>query len=73
LRDGYVNRPDIPFVRSIALTGMRNIRDYKIKVRDEKETLGSASPFTIVKESLTLKNFTRDEICELYKQRINRH
>jgi hypothetical protein len=68
LRDGYVNRPDIPFVRSIALVGMRSIRDYKTQVRGEKETLGSASPFNIVKESLTLKNFTRDEIAGLYKQ-----
>ncbi|MDD4192325.1 MAG: hypothetical protein PHI28_13410 [Mangrovibacterium sp.] len=44
LRDGYINREDYPFPRSIALVGMRNIRDYKARVRDDGKTLGSASP-----------------------------
>ncbi len=68
LRDGYVNRDMIPFVHSIGLIGMRNIRDYKGKIREERETLGSASPFNIVTEALTLKNFTREEVEELYGQ-----
>jgi hypothetical protein len=68
LRDGYVNRSSIPFVHSIALVGMRNIRDYKGKIRAERETLGSASPFNIVAESLTLRNFTLNEITKLYAQ-----
>jgi hypothetical protein len=68
LRDGYVNRADIPFVHSLALVGMRNIRDFKARVRPDSDTLGSASPFNIVKKSLTLKNFTQDEIRALYKQ-----
>jgi hypothetical protein len=42
LRYGYVNRARIPFVHSLALVGMRNIRDYKGKIREERETLGSA-------------------------------
>lgn len=68
LRDGYVNRSRFPFVHSIALVGMRNIRDYKAKVREDRETLGSASPFNIVKASKTLRNFTQDEIAALYAQ-----
>ncbi|MDR1065578.1 MAG: AAA-like domain-containing protein [Oscillospiraceae bacterium] len=68
LRDGYNSRSSYPFVHSIALVGMRNIRDFKARVRPESETLGSASPFNIVTESLTLKNFTTDEIRALYKQ-----
>jgi len=68
LRDGYINRNNIPFVHSIALVGMRNIRDYKGKIREERETLGSASPFNIVAESLTLRNFTLEEIAKLYAQ-----
>jgi len=68
LRDGYVNRARIPFVHSLALVGMRNIRDYKAQVRQDSETLGSASPFNIAVESLTLRNFTRDEIAALYQQ-----
>jgi hypothetical protein len=68
LRDGYVNRYDIPFVQSVALVGMRNIRDYKGKIREERETLGSASPFNIVSENLTLRNFNQEEIKRLYAQ-----
>lgn len=68
LRDGYVNRSRIPFVHSVGLIGMRNIRDYKGKIREERETLGSASPFNIVTKALTLKNFTKEEVEELYRQ-----
>ncbi|MBI4026178.1 MAG: AAA-like domain-containing protein [Verrucomicrobia bacterium] len=68
LRDGYVNRAAAPFVHSLALVGMRNIRDYKARVRPDRETLGTASPFNIVSESLTLRNFSRDEIDALYAQ-----
>jgi hypothetical protein len=68
LRDGYNNRSQFPFVHSIALVGMRNIRDYKAKVRLESQSLGSSSPFNIVTKSLTLKNFTKEEIGQLYQQ-----
>ena len=68
LRDGYVNRPDTPFAHSIALAGMRNIRDYKSHIRPDLETLGSASPFNIIKESFNLRNFTQEEVSELYSQ-----
>lgn len=68
LRDGYINRDITPFVHSVALVGMRNIRDYKAKIRPDCETLGSASPFNIVKEAYTLKNFTKNEIISLYEQ-----
>jgi len=68
LRDGYVTRSHIPFVHSIGLIGMRNIRDYKGKIREEQETLGSASPFNIVTKALTLTNFSRQEVEELYAQ-----
>jgi hypothetical protein len=68
LRDGYVSRHDIPFVHSIALVGMRNIRDYKSDIRDDRKTLGSYSPFNIVKTSKTLRNFTQEEITQLYAQ-----
>jgi hypothetical protein len=68
LRDGYVNRVRSPFPVSVALVGMRNIRDYKAKVRPDSDTLGSASPFNIVTKALTLTNFTHAEIAALYGQ-----
>ena len=68
LREGYNNRTSIPFVHSLALVGMRNIRDYKAKIRPDSQSLGSASPFNIVTETMTLKNFTKEEISSLYRQ-----
>ncbi|MDR1022171.1 MAG: AAA-like domain-containing protein [Prevotellaceae bacterium] len=68
LRNGYNSRSLSPFAHSVALVGMRNIRDYKAKIRPDSESLGSASPFNIVTESFTLKNFTREEIAQLYRQ-----
>jgi len=68
LRSGFVSRARVPFVHSLALVGMRNIRDYKARIRDDSATLGSASPFNIVKESLSINTFTKDEISELYSQ-----
>ena len=68
IRDGYITRSSIPFPQSIGLVGMRNIRDYKVKVRPGQDTLGSASPFNIIAKSLTLRNFTEQEITTLYTQ-----
>ena len=69
LRDGFVNRVGgQPFPSSVALVGMRNIRDYKAQIRPGGNTLGSASPFNIAAESLTLVNFTEAEVGALYAQ-----
>ena len=70
LREGFINRADIPFVRSVALVGMRNIRDYKAQIRPDSKTLGSASPFNIVKKTFNLPYFTHNEILELYSQHL---
>ncbi|MDR3309160.1 MAG: AAA-like domain-containing protein [Tannerella sp.] len=68
LRDGYVSREETPFVHSIALVGMRNIRDYEDQIRGEAKTLGSASPFNIISDAFTLNNFTFEEVAALYQQ-----
>ena len=68
LRNGYINRINIPFVHSLALVGMRSIRDYRDEYRLPEQTLGSASPFNIAKKYMTLRNFNKDEIVELYGQ-----
>jgi hypothetical protein len=68
LRDGYNTRSYRAFVHSIALVGMRNIRDYKAQIRPDSQSLGSASPFNIVTKTYTLQNFTREEIAQLYRQ-----
>ncbi|MDJ0839037.1 MAG: AAA-like domain-containing protein [Acidobacteriota bacterium] len=68
LRLGYVQRRKTPFVHAMALVGMRNIRDYKAQLREGRETLGSASPFNVVSQALTIHNFSKNEMIELYAQ-----
>jgi len=65
-RSGFQDRPG-HFPWCIGLVGMRDIRDYLMKAGGSGRT-GSASPFNIKDESLTLRNFTRDEVAELYEQ-----
>jgi len=67
LRDGYQDRPK-HFPSSVALVGLRDIREYKAKIRDGYASLGTASPFNVKSESLLLKNFTRQEVFELLEQ-----
>ncbi|MDR1166659.1 MAG: ATP-binding protein, partial [Deltaproteobacteria bacterium] len=71
IRDGYLYRHSPSgdrFPRSIALVGMRDIRDYMSRVRPDEMSIGAASPFNVKKESLTLANFTKEEISALYGQ-----
>ena len=68
LRDGYVNRSDIPFPTSIALVGMLDVRDYKAEIRPDGESLGRISPFNVITEDLMLRNFTEEEVAALYAQ-----
>jgi len=67
LRSGYAKRPR-HFPQSVALIGLRDVRDYKTRLRPEEATLGTSSPFNIKVESLTLKNFTAEEVRDLYAQ-----
>ena len=74
LRDGIVSSKGVdpqdrpPFPVSIALVGMRDVRDYLARVRPDSESLGTASPFNVKTKSLGLVNFTPDEIARLYAQ-----
>jgi hypothetical protein len=66
IRAGFPTRP-AHFPWSMALIGLRDVRDYKISTSPEGR-LGTASPFNIKAESLTLRNFTADEVAALYGQ-----
>ena len=70
LRSGYTARPSA-FPASVALIGLRDVRDYRLMAREETDrgpTLGTASPFNIKVRSFTLRNFTEEEVAELYAQ-----
>jgi hypothetical protein len=74
LRDGYPSRPR-SFPHSLGLIGLRDVRDYKVasggSVRGaspQENRLNSARPFNIKVRSLTLRDFTAEEVAELYTQ-----
>ncbi len=66
LRAGFPQRPQT-FPWSLALIGMRDVRDYKIK-SGGSDRLNTSSPFNIKARSLTIGNFTAEEVAALYHQ-----
>ena len=69
LRNGRIScKMPGTFPTSVALIGMRDIRDYRAKIRPDSETIGSASPFNVITEAMTLRVFTAEEVAELYAQ-----
>lgn len=67
LRAGYDARPE-SFPHSIALIGLRDVRDYRLASQPEAPILGTASPFNVKVESLTLPNFTATDVADLFEQ-----
>ena len=66
LRAGYTDRP-AAFPQSIILSGVRDVRDYRI-VLSNQDIITGGSAFNIKAESLRLGNFSKEEIHELYMQ-----
>ncbi len=63
LRAGFEARPK-GFPHSIALVGPRDVRDYKIRVRPERESLGTGSPFNIKTKLLFMDASTGAELLK---------
>ncbi|MEM7532938.1 MAG: ATP-binding protein [Chloroflexota bacterium] len=66
LRAGFNLRPQ-RFPSSIALIGLRDVRDYKVK-GGGSPYLHTNSPFNIAARSFALRNFTQDEVLTLLAQ-----
>jgi hypothetical protein len=66
IRDGHPNRPGA-FPWSLALVGMRDVRDYKLAA-GSVDRAHSSSPFNIKVASFTMRDFTEAEVGELYAQ-----
>jgi hypothetical protein len=66
IRSGYANRPQA-FPHSLALIGLRDVRDYKVAAGGS-DRLNTASPFNVKAGSITLSDFTAEEVAELYSQ-----
>ena len=67
LRAGYTHRP-AHFPHSVVLCGVRDVRDYRIRSSAGKEIITGGSAFNIKAESLTLSDFTEDEVRSLLAQ-----
>lgn len=67
LRAGFTTRAVGNFPTSIALIGMRDLRDYLTTAKDGTP-VNPGSPFNIKSESLTLRSFTAPEVRSLYQQ-----
>ncbi len=66
LRAGYSRRPG-SFPAVIALVGLRDVRDYKVR-SGGSPYLGTPSPFNIAVRSITLRNFDAPEVDSLLQQ-----
>lgn len=67
LRAGSSQRPD-DFPHSVAVCGLRDIRDYKTAAGGDPSRMGGASPFNIKTKSLRLEDFTLEQVRSLYAQ-----
>jgi hypothetical protein len=67
LRDGFAGRGVGRFPVSVALVGMRDLRDYLVRSK-EGVPLNPGSPFNIKESSATLANFSREDIAALTAQ-----
>ncbi len=66
LRAGYDTRP-ADFPQSVILCGVRDIKDYRIH-KSDNDIITGGSCFNIKAESLTLGNFSEDEVRKLYAE-----
>lgn len=66
LRSGYPRRPR-GFPASLALVGLRDVRDYKV-ASGGSDRLNTPSPFNVAVGTFTLSNFTPAEVTRLLQQ-----
>jgi len=64
IRAGYPDRPQ-RFPQTVALIGMRDVRDYKIA---QGEVLHTSSPYNVKDRSFLLANFTAEDVATLLQQ-----
>ena len=67
LRDGFQTRPN-HFPQSVALVGLRDIRDFRTRARADNPSIGSESPFNIKAKSFFLPAFSKEEVRGLLDQ-----
>ncbi|MDR0390742.1 MAG: PD-(D/E)XK nuclease domain-containing protein [Planctomycetaceae bacterium] len=68
LRGGFATRGVGKFPTSIALVGMRDLKDYIVSAKDGKP-INPGSPFNIKEDSATVSNFSQKNVAALFAQR----
>jgi hypothetical protein len=68
LRGGFASRGAGKFPVSIALVGMRDLKDYIMKSKNGT-SVNPGSPFNIKEDSAKLSNFSKSDITKLFAQR----
>ena len=66
-RTGHTDRPK-DFPQTICLVGVRDLRDYKIKTKQQEELGVLYSPFNIKSDSIILPDFSLSDVKTLYGQ-----
>jgi hypothetical protein len=67
LRAGYHDRP-AAFPQSVILCGVRDVRDYRLRINGGREVITGGSAFNIKAKSLRLGDFERRDVEALYQQ-----
>ena len=70
LRDGFQARP-AHFPQSVALVGLRDIREYRLRARADNPSIGAGSPFNVKAKSFFLPVFSLEEVKQLLQQHTN--
>ena len=70
LRDGFADRGIGKFPVSIALVGMRDLKDYIVASKGGMDP-NPGSPFNIKEDSATLSNFSKDDVSKLFALRTD--
>jgi hypothetical protein len=68
LRGGFAGRGPGKFPVSIALVGMRDLKDY-VTAAKGGVPVNPGSPFNVKEDSAALSNFTKDDIARFFAQR----
>jgi hypothetical protein len=67
IRRGFDKRPQ-GFPQALCLIGLRDVRDYRICSKEQGIQISTSSPFNIKARSITLKNFSLEQVQDLYGQ-----
>ena len=68
LRSGFATRGVGKFPVSIAIVGMRDMKDVLPEYKDVKP-VNPGSPFNVEEDSVSISNFTKENISQLFAQR----